>query len=65
MKPKWQQRCARRCVDKQDRPVFGSQWVHTWGVTEWVCSACATKIARRAGLIPETHISEKFSQARM
>lgn len=70
--PSYEKRCARRCVDNRDAPVMGNQWVHAFGVTMWVCSKCAAKIARAAGIkpqkrltvAPETHIS-RGHQARL
>jgi len=48
--PKYEQWCSQKCADKHGVPRKGTQWVHIWGTTRWVCASCATRLARAAGL---------------
>lgn len=49
-KPRYQVRCARRCLDNRGRPRPGDQWVHIHGQTYWVCGPCAEWLGRSAGI---------------
>ena len=58
VRPVYEQRCAQNCQDARRRFRVGTQWVHVWGRTQWVCGRCAEKLARSAGL-PDTAQSNR------
>lgn len=44
MKPRYEHRCARFCKDAKGAPRLGTQWVHYFGRTLWVCDVCARQL---------------------
>jgi hypothetical protein len=48
--PNYQLRCARFCVDGNGMYRNGQEWIHIYGVTQWVCHPCAELLGRDAGL---------------
>ena len=63
MKPAYATRCAVMCSDQKGYPRKGDQWVHIWGITQWVCSSCAERMARQAG-IPSAHMLRRQTRLR-
>jgi hypothetical protein len=49
-KPNYQLRCAQYCTDRTGAFRYGEVWVHIWGRTLWVCSSCAEKLGKQAGI---------------
>ena len=50
MRPHYALRCAQFCSDRRGRPRDGTQWVHLFGRTRWVCDACAEALGRASGI---------------
>jgi hypothetical protein len=57
MKPVYEQRCAQNCQDARRAYRLGTQWIHVWGRTQWVCGGCANKLGRGAGLPTRAEIT--------
>ena len=56
--PRYAQDCAKHCVDGTGMPRKGDQWIHIWGVTEWVCDICAERYGRKAGIPTRRDVRE-------
>jgi hypothetical protein len=50
VRPRYSRRCDYLCTDRYGRHRDGEQWVHIYGTTLWVCSPCALKAWKEAGL---------------
>jgi hypothetical protein len=44
------------CSDRRGVPRQGDQWVHLWGITQWVCASCAEHYSRLAGIPTRTQV---------
>lgn len=43
-RPRYEQHCANRCKTREGIPRKGTQWVHLYGQTKWVCPSCAKAV---------------------
>lgn len=58
MKPRYEKRCSRFCVDSKGARRAGNQWVHVYGRTLWVCDSCARQLFKKDRASgPEVHTS--------
>ena len=53
-RPRYEQHCANACLTRKGEPVIGTQWIHLYGQTKWVCGACAAKAGKLMGLEQRT-----------
>lgn len=54
--PRYEIRCARLCTDTLGRPRTGTEYVHIYGQTLWVCHPCGEQMGHEAGIPTDSQV---------